>query len=147
MLGLMLLGIVLALMGQSNMSGFTQFLIDWTGNQFIFGGIVAAVVGGASMIFGGLVGKIAGVALLIVGIAVAVMGIVMKFILHLWFVHWLIGFGGMVMLVTGIIMAVIGLVGVMKGSDKDGTSSTAEVSTSTTSNTSFLNQTVSWPLL
>ena len=67
MLGLMLLGIVLALMDQSNMSGFTQFLIDWTGNQFIFGGIVAAVVGGASMMssFGGLVGKIAEVALLI----------------------------------------------------------------------------------
>ncbi len=118
MIGLMVLGIVLALMGFSIMSGLMQFLIDWTGNLFIFGGIAAAVIGGASMIWGDLVGKIIGVALLIAGIAVAVMGVVMKFVLHLWFVHWLIGFGGMVMLVMGIIMAVIGLIGVVKGTDK-----------------------------
>ena len=118
MIGLMVLGILLALMGFSIMTGLMQFLIDWTGNLFIFGGIAAAVVGGASMIFGDLGGKIIGVALLIAGIAVSVMGIVMKFVLHLWFVHWLIGFGGMVMLVMGIIMAVIGLIGVVKGTDK-----------------------------
>ena len=118
MLALMVLGIVLALTGLSIMSGLMQFFIDWTGNLFIFGGIAAAVVGGASTIFGDLVGKIIGVALLIAGIVVAVMGVVMKFVLHLWFVHWLIGFGGMVMLVMGIIMAVIGLVGVVKGSGR-----------------------------
>ena len=118
MIGLMVLGILLALMGFSIMTGLMQSLIDWTGNLFIFGGIAAAVVGGALMILGDLVGKVIGVALLIAGIAVAVMGVVMKFVLHLWFVHWLIGFGGMVMLVMGIIMAVIGLVGVVKGTDK-----------------------------
>ena len=118
MLGLMVIGVILALMGLSIMSGLMQVLIDWTGNLFIFGGIATAVVGGASMIFGDLVGKIIGVALLIVGIAVSVMGIVMKFVLHLWFVHWLIEFGGMVMLVMGIIMAVIGLLGVVKGSSR-----------------------------
>ena len=118
MIGLMVLGILLALMGFSIMTGLMQSLIDWTGNLFIFGGIAAAVVGGALMILGDLVGKVIGVALLIAGIAVAVMGVVMKFVLHLWFVHWLIGFGGMVMLVMGIIMAVIGLIGVVKGTDK-----------------------------
>ena len=118
MIGLMVLGILLALMGFSIMTGLMQFLIDWTGNLFIFGGIAAAVLGGVSMIWGDLVGKVIGVALLIAGIAVAVMGVVMKFVLHLWFVHWLIGFGGMVMLVMGIIMAVIGLIGVVKGTDK-----------------------------
>ena len=118
MLGLMVMGIILALMGLSIMSGLMQFLTDWTGNLFIFGGIAAAVVGGASMIFGDLVGKIIGVALLIAGIAVAVMGIVMKFVLHLWFVHWLIGFGGMAIMVMGIIMAGVGLLGVVKGSGR-----------------------------
>ena len=118
MIGLMVLGILLALMGFSIITGLMQFLIDWTGNLFIFGGIAAAVLGGVSMIWGDLVGKVIGVALLIAGIAVAVMGVVMKFVLHLWFVHWLIGFGGMVMLVMGIIMAVIGLIGVVKGTDK-----------------------------
>ena len=115
MLGLMVMGVILALMGLSIMSGLMQSLIDWTGNLFVFGGIAAAVVGGASMIFGDLVGKIIGVALLIAGIAVSVMGLVLKFVLHLWFVHWLIGFGGTVLLVMGIIMACAGLLGVVKG--------------------------------
>ena len=114
MIGLMVLGIVLALMGLSIMTGLMQFLIDWTGNLFIFGGIAAAVVGGTLMILGDLVGKVIGVALLIAGIAV----VVMKFVLHLWFVHWLIAFGAMVILVLGIIMAVIELIGVVKGTDK-----------------------------
>ena len=118
MLGLMVMGVILALVGLSIMTGFTQSLIDWTGNLFVFGGIAAAVLGGASVIFGDLVGKIIGVSLLIAGIAVSVMGIVMKFVLHLWFVHWLIGFGGMVMLVMGIIMAGVGLLGVVKGNDR-----------------------------
>ena len=118
MIGLMVMGVILALMGLTIISSLMQFLIDWTGNLFIFGGIAAAVIGGAFMIFGDLVGKIIGVALLIAGIAVSVMGIVMKFVLHLWFVHWLIWFGGTVMLVIGIIMAVIGLIGVVKGTDK-----------------------------
>ena len=118
MLGLMVMGVILALMGLSIMSGFTQSLIDWTGNLFVFGGIATAVLGGTSVIFGDLVGKIIGVSLLIAGIAVSVMGIVMKFVLHLWFVHWLIGFGGMVMLVMGIIMAGVGLLGVVKGSGR-----------------------------
>ncbi len=118
MLGLMVMGVILALMGLSIMSGFTQSLIDWTGNLFVFGGIATAVIGGASVIFGDLVGKIIGVSLLIAGIAVSVMGIVMKFVLHLWFVHWLIGFGGTVMLVMGIIMAGVGLLGVVKGSGR-----------------------------
>ena len=118
MLGLMVMGVILALVGLSIMTGFTQSLIDWTGNLFVFGGIATAVLGGASVIFGDLVGKIIGVSLLIAGIAVSVMGIVMKFVLHLWFVHWLIGFGGMVMLVMGIIMAGVGLLGVVKGSGR-----------------------------
>ena len=118
MLGLMVMGVILALVGLSIMTGFTQSLIDWTENLFVFGGIATAVLGGASVIFGDLVGKIIGVSLLIAGIAVSVMGIVMKFVLHLWFVHWLIGFGGMVMLVMGIIMAGVGLLGVVRGSGR-----------------------------
>ena len=109
---------MLALVGLSIMSGFMQSLIDRPANLFIFSGIAAAVVGGSPMIFGDLVGRVIGVALLTTGIAVSVMGIVMKFVLHLWFVHWLIGFGGMVMLVMGIIMAGVGLLGVVKGSGR-----------------------------
>ena len=116
--GLLILGIVLAVMGMSIMSGLMQFLIDWTGNMFIFGGIAAAVVGGASMLFGIMAGRLLGLGLLMLGVAVAVIGITMKFILHLWFVHWLIQFGGAVMLVIGIIMAVIGLIGVIRGGDR-----------------------------
>ena len=116
--GLLILGIVLAVMGMSIMSGLMQFLIDWTGNMFIFGGIAAAVVGGASMLFGIMAGRVLGLGLLMLGVAVAVMGITMKFILHLWFVQWLIQFGGAVMLVIGIIMAVIGLIGVIRGGDR-----------------------------
>ena len=48
-----------------------------------------------------------GLVLLIVGLAVVVVGIVMKFVLHLWFVHWIIGFGGMLVLVLVIIMDII----------------------------------------
>ena len=118
MLRLMVIGIILALVGLSIMSGFLQSLINWPANLFIFSGIAAVVVGGAPMIFGDLVARVIGVALLMTGIAVAVMGFVMKFVLHLWFVHWLIWFGGTVILVMGIIMAVIGLTGVVKGSGR-----------------------------
>ena len=114
----MALGIILALVGLSIMSGFIQSLINWPANLFIFSGIAAVVVGGAPMIFGDLVGRVIGVALLTTGIAVAVMGVVMKVGPLLWFVHWLIWSGGTVMLVIGIIMAVIGLLGVVKGSGR-----------------------------
>lgn len=70
------------------------------------------------MIFGGIASKVVGLGLLMLGIAVAVMGVIMRFILHLWFINWLIEFGGVVMLVIGIILAVVGLIGMLKGGDK-----------------------------
>ena len=107
---------MLALVSLSIMSGFIQSLINWPANLFIFSGIAAAVVGGAPIIFEDLVGRVIGVALLTTEFAVAVMGVVMKVVPLLWFVHWLIWFGGTVMLVIGIIKAVIGLLGVVKRS-------------------------------
>ena len=114
----MVSGIVLALTGLSFLSGPVQSLIDWTGIPFILGAIAATMVGGAATIRGDLMGKVIGAALLIVGIAVAVMGIGMKFFPHLWFAHWIIVSGGTAILVMGIIMAVIGLIGVVKGTDR-----------------------------
>ena len=116
--GLLILGIVLTLMGMAIMSGLMQVLISLTGNLLIIGGIVASVAGGVLMLFGSVASKLAGFGLLALGIAVAVMGVIMRFILHLWFIHWLIEFGGVVMLVIGIIMSVIGLIGMLKGGDK-----------------------------
>ena len=116
--GLFTLGVVLTIMGLSIMSGLMQVLINLTGNLLIIGGIVASVAGGAFMLFGGMASKLVGFGLLMLGIAIAIMGVIMQFILHLWFVHWLIEFGGVVMLVIGIIMAIIGLIGILKGSDR-----------------------------
>ena len=113
--GLFVLGVVLTLMGMAIISGLMQILISLTGNLLIIGGIVASVVGGVLMLFGSVASKLAGFGLLALGIAVAVMGVIMRFILHLWFIGWLIGFGGAVMLVIGIILAVIGLIGMLKG--------------------------------
>ena len=116
--GLFVLGVVLTLMGMAMMSGLMHVLISLTGNLLIIGGIVASVVGGALMMFGSVASKLAGFGLLALGIAVAVMGVIMRFILHLWFISWLIEFGGVVMLVIGIILAVIGLIGMLKGGGK-----------------------------
>lgn len=116
--GLFVLGVVLTLMGMAIMSGLMQVLISLTGNLLIISGIVASVIGGAFMLFGSVASKIAGFGLLGLGIAVAVMGVIMRFILHLWFIGWLIEFGGAVMLVIGIILAVIGLIGMLKGGAK-----------------------------
>ena len=116
--GLFVLGVVLTLMGMAIMSGLMQVLISLTGNLLIIGGIVASVAGGALMLFGSVASKLAGFGLLALGIAVAVMGVIMRFILHLWFIGWLIEFGGVVMLVIGIILAVIGLIGMLKGGNR-----------------------------
>ena len=113
--GLFVLGVALTLMGMAIVSGLMQVLISLTGNLLIISGIVASVAGGAFMLFGSVASKIAGFGLLGLGIAAAVMGVIMRFILHLWFVSWLIEFGGVVMLVIGIILAVIGLIGMLKG--------------------------------
>ena len=113
--GLFVLSVVLTLMGMAIVSGLMQVLISLTGNLLIISGIVASVAGGAFMLFGSVASKIAGFGLLGLGIAVAVMGVIMRFILHLWFIGWLIEFGGVVMLVIGIILAVIGLIGMLKG--------------------------------
>ncbi len=116
--GLFVLGVVLTIMGLSIMSGLMQVLISLTGNLLIIGGIVASVAGGAFMLFGSVASKLVGFGLLMLGLAVAVMGVIMRFILHLWFIHWLIEFGGVVMLVVGVIMSIIGLIGMLKVGDK-----------------------------
>ena len=116
--GLLTLGIVIALLGMGIMSGLMQTLIDLTGNLFIFGGIAAAVIGGAYIAFGGIASKIWGIGLVAAGIAVAIMGVVMKFVLDLWIIHWLIEFGGMTMLIVGAILAGIGLIGMFRGDSK-----------------------------
>jgi len=112
--GLLVLGIILTLVGLSIMTGLMNVLMNVTGYHLIVGGIIAAVAGGASIMFGGAASKVWGAGLIAVGFAVAVMGIIIKFVLHLWFVHWLINFGGTVMLVIGIIMTVLGLIGLLR---------------------------------
>ena len=112
--GLLVLGIILTLVGMTVMTGLMNVLMSLTGYLLIAGGIIAAVAGGAFIMLGNAVGKIWGVGLIAVGFAVAVMGIIMKFVLYLWFVHWLINFGGAVMLVIGIIMTALGLIGLLR---------------------------------
>lgn len=113
--GVFVLGVVLALMGMSIMSGLMNVLMGWTGNLLIIGGIVAAVAGGVAMLFGSAARKLLGLGFLTLGVAVAVIGMIIKFVLHLWLVQWLIEFGGGVMLVIGVVMAIIGLIGMFRG--------------------------------
>lgn len=113
---LLVVGLVLTLIGLSMMSGFMSGLIGLAGSALIVGGIVAAVVGGASVMFNVFVNRATGVGLLALGIALAVVGTIMNFVLRLWFVSWLIDFGGVVMLIIGIIIAALGLIGLLKGS-------------------------------
>ena len=118
MAGLFAVGIVLALMGLAIMSGLMTMLIDVTGIVLIVGGTVAAVAGGAFMLFGSALSKVLGSGMMVVGIAVAIMGLIMKFVLDLWIIHWLIDFGGVVMLIIGIIAAALGLIGMLRGAVK-----------------------------
>lgn len=108
------MGIILTLVGLTVMTGLMNVLMSLTGYLLIVGGIIAAVAGGAFIMFGSAAGKVWGVGLIAVGFAVAVMGIIMKFVIYLWFVQWLINFGGAVMLVIGIIMTVLGLIGLLR---------------------------------
>ncbi len=120
MAGLFAIGIVLALMGLGIMSGLMNMLINVTGIAFIAGGIIAAVAGGAFMLFGSALSKVLGAGLMMVGIAVAIMGLIMKFALDLWIIHWLIDFGGLAMLIMGIIVAALGLIGILRGTVSKG---------------------------
>ena len=108
--GMMVLGIVLALVGL-----YIQVLVDVTATLLIAGGIIAAVAGGAAAVLGGALGKLWGLPMLALGIAVAIVGVFMSAILDLWIVRWVIEYGGMILLVIGIIMAAIGLIGMFKG--------------------------------
>lgn len=116
--GVFVLGFVLTLMGLSVMSGLMIVMVDWMGNLLVIGGIVTAVAGGIAMLFGSAARKLVGLGFLMLGVAVAVMGVIVKFVLHLWLVQWLMEFGGGVMLVIGIIMAIIGLIGMFKGGER-----------------------------
>ena len=108
--GMMVLGVVLALVGL-----YIQVLVDVTATLLIAGGIIAAVAGGAAAVLGGALGKLWGLPMLALGIAVAIVGVFMSAILDLWIVRWVIEYGGMILLVIGIIMAAIGLIGMFKG--------------------------------
>jgi hypothetical protein len=116
--GLFTVGAVLALMGLAIMSGLMTTLIDVTGIVLIIGGTVASVAGGAFMLFGSALSRVLGAGLMMVGIAVAIMGLIMKFVLDLWIIHWLIDFGGVAMLIMGIIVAALGLIGMLRGAVK-----------------------------
>ena len=118
MAGLFAVGAVLALMGLAIMSGLMTTLIDVTGIVLIIGGTVASVAGGAFMLFGSALSRVLGAGLMMVGIAVAIMGLIMKFVLDLWIIHWLIDFGGVAMLIMGIIVAALGLIGMLRGAVK-----------------------------
>ncbi len=118
MAGLFTVGAVLALMGLAIMSGLMTTLIDVTGIVLIIGGTVASVAGGAFMLFGSALSRVLGAGLMMVGIAVAIMGLIMKFVLDLWIIHWLIDFGGVAMLIMGIIVAALGLIGMLRGAVK-----------------------------
>lgn len=61
--GLLVVGIVLALMGFAIMAGLMQVFIDFSGNIFIIGGIIGAVGGGAAVLFGQGGSKVWGVGL------------------------------------------------------------------------------------
>lgn len=113
--GLLVLGIILTLLGMSIMSGLMSAVLEFTGGFLMFGGIAAAVAGGAAVLLGSAISKVWGVGLILVGFIIAVLGIIMKFVNDLWFVQWMISFGGMVMLVIGIALALVGLIGLVAG--------------------------------
>jgi hypothetical protein len=109
-------GIVLAALGLAVVAGLVQVLLSWTAMAGVVVGILVAVGGGALLFFGGGTTKGLGLALIPGGILLAIMSLVMKMVLHLWLIHWLIEFGGWIILAVGIALAVIGLMGMFKGS-------------------------------
>lgn len=115
MAGLLVLGIILTLLGMSTMTGLMSAVLEFTGGFLILVGIASAVVGGAAVLLGSVISKVWGVGLMLAGFIIAILGIIMKFVNDLWFVQWMIGFGGMVMLVIGIALALIGLIGLVAG--------------------------------
>ena len=115
MAGLMVFGVILALLGMSILSGLMREVLSFTGTFLIIGGIAAAVAGGAAALLGGVTSKVWGVGLIMVGFVIAILGIIMRFVNDLWFVQWMINFGGMVTLVIGIALALVGLIGLVAG--------------------------------
>ena len=115
MAGLMVFGVILALLGMSILSGLMREVLSFTGAFLIIGGIAAAVAGGAAALLGGVTSKVWGVGLIMVGFIIAILGIIMRFVNDLWFVLWMINFGGMVTLVIGIALALVGLIGLVAG--------------------------------
>ena len=113
--GLLVLGIILTLLGMSIMSGLMSAVMEFTGSFLMLGGIAAAVVGSTAVLLGSAISKVWGVGLILVGFIIAVLGIIMKFVNDLWFVQWMISFGGVVMLVIGIALALVGLIGLVAG--------------------------------
>ncbi len=111
--GMMIFGIVLVAVGLS-----IALLSEIAATLLIAAGIIVAVAGGAAAVLGGVPEKLWGSVLLALGIAVAVMGVFMRFLLDLWIVQWIIGYGGMIMVVIGIIMVAIGLIGMFKRDDR-----------------------------
>ena len=107
--GMMIFGIVLVAVGLS-----ITLLTDLAATVVLAAGIIVAVAGGAAAVLGGVLHKLWGSVLLALGIAVAAMGVFMRFLLDLWIVQWIIGYGGMIMVIIGIIMAAIGLIGMFK---------------------------------
>ena len=110
----MTFGIILALLGAATLSGFMREVLSYTGIFLIIVGI-AAVAGGAYTLLGSVTSKVWGVGLVMVGLVIAILGIIIKFVNDLWFVQWMINFGGMVTLVIGIALALVGLIGLVAG--------------------------------
>ena len=111
----MTFGIILALLGAATLSGLMKEVLSFTGAFLIIGGVAAAVAGGAFALLGGVTSKVWGVGLVMVGFVIAILGIIMKFVNDLWFVQWMINFGGMITLVIGIALALVGLIGLVAG--------------------------------
>ena len=113
--GLFAIGIVLALLGLSIMFGLMTMLVSLAGIVLIIVGVVAAVAGGGLMLFGSALNRMLGAGLMVASIAVAFMGLIIKFAIDLWIIHWLIEFGGVVLLVIGIVLGALGMIGMLKG--------------------------------
>ncbi len=111
----MTFGIILALLGAATLSGFMREVLSYTGIFLIIVGIAAAVAGGAYTLLGSVTSKVWGVGLVMVGLVIAILGIIIKFVNDLWFVQWMINFGGMVTLVIGIALALVGLIRLVAG--------------------------------
>ena len=111
-------GIILLALGFAVTVGIIQVMLEWTLMLGVVVGIVMGVAGGAVLMWGRGITKVIGLGLMTAGVLLIVLALLVQFILRLWFMQWLLAYGGVMLIVLGIALAAVGLVRMCKGNDR-----------------------------